>query len=68
MECVVTVLDDLNIGQGSTSNVFNACFDTANKLVDVVQPFTEQINQLNETYTRVHLFFIIYHKVTESPE
>lgn len=63
VECVTAVLEDVNVGQEMPDELSNEYVDTVNTLVERVQTFTTQINGLNESYTRIHLFFVIFHKV-----
>lgn len=39
--------------------------DIAVLLTDTIQPFAQQLNELNEVYIAIHVFFLIFQKVMQ---
>ena len=63
ISCSTVILKQLDTGKETTPESYATAFGIAKQLTKVLQPFTMEINKLNDTYTQVHLFFMLLIKV-----
>ncbi|XP_053384582.1 uncharacterized protein LOC123535976 [Mercenaria mercenaria] len=62
VSCATSILQDLDCGKNTTRKSYAVSIDIAKRLTEALQPFTQHLNVLNETYTRIHLFHVICNK------
>ena len=64
--CATSILKKLDGGSKTTQRTYKIAFDIAKQLTQSIQPFTNLMNQLNEDYTRIHLFHALLEKVSNN--
>ncbi|XP_052798214.1 uncharacterized protein LOC128230191 isoform X2 [Mya arenaria] len=62
MDCSASILEDLAIDSNKSEHLYAIAKDISNNLTENLHPFTDKINKLNELYTRIHLFHVIFEK------
>ena len=63
--CATSILKNLDGGNKTTQRTYNIAFDIAKQLTQSIQPFTKLMNELNDEYTRIHVFHAVFEKVSK---